>query len=39
MEKLGAILIGEETVAYYGEQANPNVVYKIDRADWITGFA
>jgi RimJ/RimL family protein N-acetyltransferase len=35
MEKLGGVYIGEETVAYVpGEPANPNVVFKIDAADW-----
>lgn len=35
MEKLGGILIGEETVAYVpGEPASPNVRFKIDAADW-----
>jgi RimJ/RimL family protein N-acetyltransferase len=34
MENLGGILIGEASVAYYGEQANRNVIYKIDREDW-----
>jgi RimJ/RimL family protein N-acetyltransferase len=36
MEKLGGILIGEETLAYVpGEKASPNVVFKIDKADWL----
>jgi len=35
MEKLGGVYIGEETVAYVpGEQANPNVIFKIDAHDW-----
>jgi RimJ/RimL family protein N-acetyltransferase len=34
MEKLGGILIGEEAVTYYGEVSRPNVVFKIDKADW-----
>ena len=34
MEKLGGIYIGEESVAYSGELAHPNVVFKIDAADW-----
>jgi RimJ/RimL family protein N-acetyltransferase len=35
MEKLGGVYIGEETVAYVpGEQANPNVIFKIDADDW-----
>lgn len=36
MEKLGGVYIGEETVAYVpGERASPNVVFKIDAADWF----
>jgi RimJ/RimL family protein N-acetyltransferase len=35
MEKLGGVYIGEETVVYVpGEQANPNVIFKIDASDW-----
>ena len=35
MEKLGGVYIGEETVAYVpGEQANANVIFKIDASDW-----
>ncbi len=34
MEKLGGIYIGEESVAYVGEASRPNVIYKIDAADW-----
>lgn len=34
MEKLGGIYIGEESVSYSGEPAHPNVVFKIDAADW-----
>jgi len=34
MEKLGGIYIGEELVSYYGEPGHPNVVFKIDAADW-----
>jgi RimJ/RimL family protein N-acetyltransferase len=34
MEKLGGIYIGEEAVSYSGEPAHPNVVFKIDAADW-----
>ncbi len=34
MEKLGGILIGEIAMSYYGEPSLPNVVYKIDAADW-----
>ncbi|MDP9085102.1 MAG: GNAT family N-acetyltransferase [Pseudomonadota bacterium] len=35
MEKLGGILMGAQTMSYYGEQSTPNVVYKIDKADWV----
>jgi RimJ/RimL family protein N-acetyltransferase len=34
MEKLGGIYIGEESVSYSGEPSHPNVVFKIDAADW-----
>lgn len=34
MEKLGGVLIGEVAMSYYGEQSHPNVIYKIDAADW-----
>src|SRR5258708_32094375 len=34
MEKLGGIYIAEESVSYSGEPAHPNVVFKIDAADW-----
>jgi RimJ/RimL family protein N-acetyltransferase len=34
MEKLGGVLIGEVTMSYHGEQSHPNVIYKIDGADW-----
>jgi N-acetyltransferase len=34
MEKLGARLIGEEEVAYYGEASRLNVVYAITKQDW-----
>jgi len=35
MEKLGGVYIGEEVVAYVpGEQANANVIFKIDASDW-----
>jgi RimJ/RimL family protein N-acetyltransferase len=34
MEKLGGVYIGEESVSYAGEPAHPNVVFKIDAADW-----
>src|ERR1700761_5200141 len=28
------IFIGEETVSYSGEPGHPNVIFKIDAADW-----
>jgi RimJ/RimL family protein N-acetyltransferase len=34
MEKLGAAYLGEESVAYVGEAATPNAIYKIDSTDW-----
>jgi RimJ/RimL family protein N-acetyltransferase len=34
MEKLGGIYIGEQAVSYFGEPARPNVIFKIDAADW-----
>jgi RimJ/RimL family protein N-acetyltransferase len=34
MEKLGGIYLGEKSVAYVGEPSRPNVIYKIDAADW-----
>jgi RimJ/RimL family protein N-acetyltransferase len=34
MEKLGGVYIGEEAVSYFGEAARPNVIFKIDAADW-----
>jgi RimJ/RimL family protein N-acetyltransferase len=40
MEKLGGVYIGEEMVAYVpGEQASPNVVFKIDKTDWLSAGA
>ena len=36
MEKLGGIYIGEESVSYFGEPSHPNVVFKIDAADWAS---
>lgn len=35
MEKLGAIQIGELMMSYYGEPSRANVVYKIDKLDWL----
>jgi RimJ/RimL family protein N-acetyltransferase len=34
MEKLGGLYIGEESVSYSGEPSHPNVIFKIDAADW-----
>ncbi len=34
MEKLGGVLVGEIAMSYYGEPSIPNVVYRIDAADW-----
>ena len=34
MEKLGGVYVGEEAMAYFGEVAKQNVVYKIDAVDW-----
>jgi RimJ/RimL family protein N-acetyltransferase len=34
MEKLGGKLIGETAMSYYGEPVRPNVIYRIDKADW-----
>ena len=34
MEKLGGIYIGEQSVSYSGEPSHPNVIFKIDAADW-----
>lgn len=34
MEKLGAVCIGEEEIAYYGEDSKVNAVYEIHRKDW-----
>lgn len=33
--RLGAVKVGEESVAYHGEQANPNFVYEISRENWV----
>jgi RimJ/RimL family protein N-acetyltransferase len=35
MERLGGVLRGSLPVVYYGESATVNVVYTIDRADWL----
>ena len=34
MEKLGAEKIEERAIAYHGEPATPNIVYRIRRAHW-----
>lgn len=34
MEKLGGKLVGSESIAYYGEKANENCVYQINKEDW-----
>ena len=34
MQKLGATLIGEVDMAYYGEQSNQNVIYRLRREEW-----
>ncbi|GAC1499866.1 MAG: GNAT family protein [Steroidobacteraceae bacterium] len=34
MEKLGAVLIGEAAVSYYGEQSQQNVIYEIAAEEW-----
>lgn len=35
MEKLGAVLLREVVVAYYGEPDRKNVEYKIEKKDWL----
>jgi RimJ/RimL family protein N-acetyltransferase len=35
MEKLGGVNIGEVSVSYQGEPGHRNVIYKIDRLDWM----
>ncbi len=37
MEKLGAVKIGEELIAYYGEASRNNFVYKITKAELSKG--
>ena len=34
MEKLGMKKVGEQNVAYYGEQNNLNYIFQINKADW-----
>lgn len=36
MEKLGGLYVGEQSVSYFGEPARPNVIFKIDAADWVS---
>jgi RimJ/RimL family protein N-acetyltransferase len=35
IERFGAKKIGEIELAYYGETANPNFVFQVDREDWV----
>ena len=35
--RIGALKIGEQDVAYYGEASKINFVYAIDRAAWLAG--
>ena len=35
MEKLGGRNVGEAIVAYVGEPGRPNVIYQIDKDDWL----
>ncbi len=35
MEKLGVVKAGELEVAYFGEPVKTNLVYKIEKKDWI----
>lgn len=34
MEKLGIKKVGQEEIAYYGEQENLNYIYQIDKSAW-----
>jgi RimJ/RimL family protein N-acetyltransferase len=36
MEKLGAIITGEEEMSYYGEPPNSNFIYRIEKKNWHT---
>jgi RimJ/RimL family protein N-acetyltransferase len=36
MEKLGGIYTGEVPVSYFGEPSSQNVIYKIDKIDWVS---
>jgi hypothetical protein len=31
---IGAELIGEETIAYYGEEPKTNIVFRIKKSSW-----
>lgn len=35
VERLGAEKIGEEEIAYFGEESKINVIFKIKKSDWI----
>ena len=35
MERLGALLVEEAPIAYYGEKVQPNLVYQIRKEDWV----
>jgi RimJ/RimL family protein N-acetyltransferase len=35
MERLGALQVREEVIAYHGETANPNFIYEIRKTDWL----
>ena len=35
MEKLGAINFGEEEMSYYGEAPHTNIVYRIEKKNWM----
>jgi RimJ/RimL family protein N-acetyltransferase len=35
MQKLGAVLVGEAAISYYGEPSNPNVIYEMTKARWL----
>lgn len=34
IERLGAVKIGQEEIAYYGETDNLNFIYRINKTDW-----
>jgi RimJ/RimL family protein N-acetyltransferase len=35
MQKLGAVLIGEAPISYYGEPSNQNVIYQMEHPAWL----